>query len=259
MIYKVLVIGHLLGDFYFQSDSLATAKEKNAKWLALHSGIYYCVLLIILWFSAANFGKNIWIGLTIVCLLHFAIDLLKIKLVSSIKKPERYAPTIFLFDQLIHILVLYLFVDICRIHISPNLFNFFHKPLEVNFYINGLLAGLICWKPASIFITTVFKSIPYAIVDTDDCGQISDLHPEDLSYNQLSGERIKVGSWIGILEREIILILGIMNQFGAIGFVLAAKSMARFKQLEDKSFAEKYLIGTLLSAMIALLCAVMAK
>ena len=43
-----------------------------------------------------------------------------------------------------------------------------------------------------------------------------------------------------MLEREIILILGLMGQFGAIGFVLTAKSLARFRQLEDKEFAEKY-------------------
>ena len=44
-----------------------------------------------------------------------------------------------------------------------------------------------------------------------------------------------------------------MGQLGAIGFVLAAKSLARFKQLDDRDFAEKYLVGTLLSVLIALL------
>ncbi len=38
----------------------------------------------------------------------------------------------------------------------------------------------------------------------------------------------------------------------AIGFVLTAKSIARFKQLEDKDFAERYIVGTLLSVGIAL-------
>jgi hypothetical protein len=48
--------------------------------------------------------------------------------------------------------------------------------------------------------------------------------------------------------------LGLNGQLGAIGFVLAAKSLARFNQLNDKSFAEKYLVGTLLSVVIALFC-----
>lgn len=67
-------------------------------------------------------------------------------------------------------------------------------------------------------------------------------------------EEAKIGRWIGILEREIILILGLMGQYGAIGFVLTAKSLARFNQLNDQSFAEKYLVGTLLSSFLAIVC-----
>ena len=57
--------------------------------------------------------------------------------------------------------------------------------------------------------------------------------------------------------REIILLLGLMGQYGAVGFVLTAKSLARYKQLEKKAFAEKYLVGTLLSAFIAFGCVAM--
>ncbi|NLB45754.1 MAG: hypothetical protein GX821_11425 [Clostridiaceae bacterium] len=67
------------------------------------------------------------------------------------------------------------------------------------------------------------------------------------------------GALVGMLERAVILILGFSGQLGAIGFVLAAKSIARYKQLEDKAFAEKYLIGTLLSAVISLVCLVAGK
>ena len=49
------------------------------------------------------------------------------------------------------------------------------------------------------------------------------------------------------------------NQFGLIGFVLTAKSIARFKQMEDKNFAEKYLIGTLTSFLIVLIAILILK
>ena len=57
----------------------------------------------------------------------------------------------------------------------------------------------------------------------------------------------------------IIAILLLNNQFGAMGFVLTAKSIARFKQMEDKNFAEKYLIGTLTSLFIVLLSVLILK
>ncbi|EHO19487.1 hypothetical protein HMPREF9466_01418 [Fusobacterium necrophorum subsp. funduliforme 1_1_36S] len=62
----------------------------------------------------------------------------------------------------------------------------------------------------------------------------------------------KAGNMIGKLERALIVILLLQNQYEAIGFVLAAKSIARFRQLDDKEFAEKYLVGTLASVLLAL-------
>ena len=56
-----------------------------------------------------------------------------------------------------------------------------------------------------------------------------------------------------------IAILLLNNQFGLIGFVLTAKSIARFKQMEDKNFAEKYLIGTLTSFLIVLITVLILK
>jgi len=38
----------------------------------------------------------------------------------------------------------------------------------------------------------------------------------------------------------------------AIGFVVAAKTLARFRQLDDRDFAEYYLLGTLASVGVAL-------
>lgn len=60
------------------------------------------------------------------------------------------------------------------------------------------------------------------------------------------------GKYIGILERFLILTLVLINQYGVIGFVLAAKSVVRFEGLKDQKFAEYYLIGTLTSTSIAL-------
>ena len=44
----------------------------------------------------------------------------------------------------------------------------------------------------------------------------------------------------------------------AVGFVIAAKTLARFKQLDDRGFAEYYLLGTLASVSVALASAVIA-
>jgi hypothetical protein len=59
------------------------------------------------------------------------------------------------------------------------------------------------------------------------------------------------GRVIGLLERLIMFELVLLGQFSAIGFLIAAKAMARFKTLEDRDFAEYFLVGTLASLAIA--------
>jgi hypothetical protein len=61
------------------------------------------------------------------------------------------------------------------------------------------------------------------------------------------------GRAIGALERAIGLTLVLLGQFGALGLIIAAKSLARFKALEDREFAEYFLVGTLSSLLVALL------
>lgn len=60
------------------------------------------------------------------------------------------------------------------------------------------------------------------------------------------------GRVIGLLERVLIYFFVLSGQYGAIGFTLAAKGFTRFKELENRGFAEYVLIGTLLSSSIAM-------
>lgn len=64
------------------------------------------------------------------------------------------------------------------------------------------------------------------------------------------------GRIIGVLERAVALTLLLLGQYGALGFVVAAKALARFRALEHRDFAEYFVIGTLASLLHALLVAV---
>ena len=66
------------------------------------------------------------------------------------------------------------------------------------------------------------------------------------------GKEVAAGKYIGILERILILTLTVTGNISAIGIVFAAKSIARFNELSKKQFAEYYLVGTLLSFLLAL-------
>lgn len=71
---------------------------------------------------------------------------------------------------------------------------------------------------------------------------------DDREYN--------AGRVIGMLERWLIyLVLVVAQNFNVIALVLAAKGIARFRQLEEREFAEYVLIGTLASILLTVLVA----
>ena len=136
-------------------------------------------------------------------------------------------------------------VIILILHFLINLTNNLYIKLQgyENFKIIILyiLIFSIILDPASVFIRKLFISISLK------------------TYPKIYSEELKAGNIIGKLERIIIAILLLNNQFGVMGFVLTAKSIARFKQMENRDFAEKYLIGTLTSFLIVLLSVLILK
>lgn len=74
----------------------------------------------------------------------------------------------------------------------------------------------------------------------------SSLMPQPTATPTSVGEPAR-GRVIGYLERSLVFLLLVSGNFGAIGILLAAKTFARFRQLDDRDFAEYVLIGTLLS------------
>lgn len=64
-----------------------------------------------------------------------------------------------------------------------------------------------------------------------------------------------MGATIGVLERVLVIALMPGGGPAAVGFVVAAKTLARFRELNNKRFAERYLLGTMASVTIALVSA----
>lgn len=107
-------------------------------------------------------------------------------------------------------------------------------------FLLTLLGLLLCANESNLIIRAVFDWL--------------DLKPR---VSPASGGVVDVGEFnrgrvIGLLERALLYSFVLQSQYGAIGFVLAAKAFTRFKALDDRPFAEYVLIGTLLSAGLAL-------
>lgn len=235
----ILISIHLLADFLFQTSIYSEKKRKILKPLLLHCFIYFIIFIAIL--SAIFEVKKIILFSFIISALHFLINLIKNKL-EKIFPQRRLQLLFFSFNQLIH------FVTIIGFYYILNLENFTSQ-LYIDLkdcehfktFILYIMVFSIILDPASVLIRKLFISISPKI------------------YPKAYSDELKAGNIIGKLERTIIAILLLNNQFGLIGFVLTAKSIARFKQMEDKNFAEKYLIGTLTSFLIILTTVLILK
>ena len=239
MIVAILISIHLLVDFLFQTSAYSEKKRKILKSLLLHCLIYFIVFEIVL-LLILQFKKAILIGM-IISISHLLINFIKNKL-EKIFPQRRLQIWIFSINQLIHFALLIGMYYIFSLENSvTNLYINLQGYENFKTIILYISVFSIILDPASVLIRKLFISI------------------SPKTYLKAYSEELKAGNIIGKLERTIIAILLLNNQFGLIGFVLTAKSIARFKQMEDKDFAEKYLIGTLTSFLIVLTTVLILK
>ena len=239
MIVYILIIAHLLADFTFQSTRLAKNKAKQFKYLVIHSLIYAIVLAVPM-FLFVGLKRGIFLYLCIV-VSHFFIDTIR-QWIEKKVLGRGFRFFLFIFDQILHILIIIFVTHLLKLDMKTNaIFAYCQTWIYFEVLILYALTFTIIWEPTAVFVKKLFMYI------LDEHG------------DKEEEEDPKIGRMIGKLERLIISILILCNQIGAIGFVLTAKSIARYKQLEDKAFAEKYLVGTLASTVISFVVAMFLK
>lgn len=115
-----------------------------------------------------------------------------------------------------------------------------HSPDTLRPIFLGLLGLLLVANEANLAIRGLLHRFHLEPV-TDKNDRSSTL--DDREYN--------AGRVIGILERGLIyLVLVVAQNYNVIALILAAKGFARFRQMDEREFAEYVLIGTLASLLL---------
>ncbi|WP_281778064.1 DUF3307 domain-containing protein [Croceibacter atlanticus] len=217
------LIAHLLTDFVFQNNRLAT--DKNTKGFKSSFLIWHGLIAILLsWLL--SFQLNFIIGALLIGVSHYIIDGCK-PFLNNHKSLGRYA---FYIDQFLHII---LFIAVSLTFFTIKDFNTVINVIVAKQYIVLTAGFLFILKPTNIFIKEMLSTF-------------------EIESTPQSQELEKAGRLIGILERILVVIFVLIGQFGAIGFLIAAKSILRYKDT-DLLKTEYVLIGTMLSFGIAVL------
>lgn len=237
----LLLLGHILADFYTQTAKTAKKKKEKVSWVFFHGLLYYFTLAVV---SIPVISIDILILDTVASMLHLIVDISKF-LVYKRKKKENAA--MFVTDQILHIMCLaalsYIWTkNNIPINEIPIIMDFFITTEVSELLICKWILGiLIVHKPANILIQNLIG--PYK---------------PKLEKGEIKPKDNNAGRVIGTVERVTMLMLIYMNQYSAIGLVLTAKSIARYERIsKDEKFAEYYLLGTLISSGIVIVCATM--
>lgn len=241
----ILLIAHLLGDFYFQPSVLAEKKKESYVWLVLHALIYAAVV------GVAGWALNVeWWLILAAAVSHWLIDTIKWKLQN---KPLNKG-MLFSLDQAGHLLFLFLILRLSSsLTVNPRL-------LGVSDDVWRWIACLLLiGKPANISLDCLFERFAQAAKQnqarTDRANELSESLRGGAArkLTPKGGETEGAGATIGIFERVLTVLFASVGQYGAMGLLMAAKSMARYDKIsKSPAFAEYYLIGTLYSILFAL-------
>lgn len=241
-----LVLAHILGDFALQSNAMNLGKRgirkdkqtgeeipitrsKQLGYLVIHSGTHSVLAYLIVC------KPSYWIIPLVTFVSHFLIDLLKIKF-SQAKSIRAFT-----IDQVCHLTIIVGLTYFYRSQFG-NIFQYLGEKDVYGRIIVLIIAYLIIAKPTSILLDLCLKQLTPNAICTDGLNN--------------------GGKWIGYLERFLIVTFILLNNFGAIGFLVTAKSIFRFGELnkgKELKTTEYVLIGTLASFTIAIVVGLVSK
>jgi hypothetical protein len=268
-----LVLCHLLADFVLQPDHVATRKFGHGPdaWRALGTHVFIVGIVaapIVLVYGTAGIG---YVVVTVVT--HLLIDRSKIEATLRMDPaPQSGDPATdpemvpgwspmpgvwFLLDQLAHLLVLVVAWALLLARVQPlDWWNDLVSRIAASgdgetigraALVSVVLTALVVTntRAGSLFVGTLVRSPRPPVVQdvrTDDGPSVA-----------------RIGATIGVIERLLIAALVLAGGVAAVGLVIAAKTIARFRQLEDRLFAEYYLLGTLASVSLAVITSLIAQ
>ena len=227
-----LLFAHIISDFFLQNKRMVEGKEEGGttRWtiLTLHSLIHSLVAYL--------FVGNwcLWYLAIIIFITHFMIDWCKTMLHGN-------SISAFMMDQVAHVGVIVILWGIIVPENLSDIMKSIMSQMPDNIWLLIVAYSLIL-RPTAILMSLLLKR-----------WQLSSMANSSLP---------DAGKWIGYLERIMILTFVITGNMEGVGFLLAAKSVFRFGDLnksKDIQTTEYVMIGTMTSFAIAIIIGLLVK
>jgi len=248
----LLLAGHFIADIPLQPSKLANRKRKGITAVLLHGTIVFAVQGALLFPFMCS---DVAIVILILAVTHTFVDFLKVKIEGNggsgennhtvavtVGKRGISSLRLFYLDQIIHtVIVVAAWMFLLQVGADKRLAFYGFDPSLISFISVAAIVAAgygLNGKGGTIIVRKILMSYP-------------DVLPDPVGKPQTKAGLYAMGKMIGNLERFLVFRLVLLGEWSAIGFILAAKSVARFRELESRDFADYYLIGTLASISIS--------
>jgi len=273
----LLILAHLIADFVLQTDAVVRYKCEEK---LIGTSIHFVTILLCNFFVIIPYGWYTAIKFTlIISVMHIIFDVIKV----SLKTDEWWNNTrlykIFTynwlsligltFDQLFHLITIFIVWKSFAFNVSLEFMVFLGSlnnyliPADLMTKLNTSLPIDRILIMAIAYTGTTFGGAVYTRKFIDCLYPSNKFREKDNTNDNNNQEKFKsakkIGKYIGLFERFFILTLILNGAITAVAFVMTAKSIARYKLLEEEEFAEYFLIGTMFSVSIAIIGGISTK
>ncbi|MDQ0411878.1 DUF3307 domain-containing protein [Mesobacillus stamsii] len=285
MLLLSLIVAHLLADFYLQTDRMVEDKLGSLKKHLLHHFIVNTIVLVGGWFL---FNKQtdpmmaVVLPVIFITSSHLIIDLFKIKLIDQYTASYNFNSLwFFVLDQLLHGTMLLAALQLFyRVPMVSSIQRFLEllftegRQLDAATVLLVIFIILILGTTVSGHIVRILLgSLPGQLLTFEGKYSFKNewkepLSPrnkgesglsEQYSYMIFNKHDMSRGKLIGYIERLLVILLTYYSSYPAIAFIVTAKSIARFKQMDDRDWAEYFLLGTLTSMFLGILFGILLR
>jgi hypothetical protein len=259
----------------------------------IHMALHGSVLFLLAILFGVTLDKSFLNLLHLYMLIHGFIDIVKglipvenlvvsldsesDKEIVVVKHKKGGELILYVLDQFLHLLVIYILIRICSVNgTSEWVYRFKYVDLELINNIQYIFVIGYVVLSGSHFVVKLLDYIYREYLRKYDFkGQSFGFHVSDLAYeaekaslidkndqessndvldkNEFLFKQVGVGKYIGYFERLILVIALIITNYNLVIAVVGIKTWVRHKELDYKNFSEYYLLGTLSSLIYTVL------
>lgn len=241
-LFLAIFLGHLLTDFVFQTRRMVERKKRGRP-LAyfVHGIIHYVSVAVVLGFFVEGSFVSARTQFAIIglSLAHVLIDIAKVQFTRTRFVEDGALP--YVLDQALHFLTI----------VAA---TFLVAPAGASACLAAMMESARSARTEIIAVPAVYIAVVFGGGYLIRFLTRSLAENAERSFDKAADHHLQnAGLYIGWLERFLVMTALLLQSPAMVGFIFAAKSIARYPELKTERFAEYFLIGTLLSLCVALL------